>query len=452
MAHCLKVVELQNLIIEHLEAGCTTDDPPHAEYFATLASLARTSSIFTEAALDALWREQPSLAYLIQVMPDDLWTIAIEPELRSGTGGVTKTVETLTSKRHRLVTIWVLLAQGPVLRVSPTRRRSYGEIPGPAQSPGLNNLQSLLIPGDWNVTPDLIDHLGNLTGLQRCEKILIDSTMASLQLRQLFTTDGGRFSKLRHLSLQTSSPEQAADVIQSLQLPLEHLSIDSWRFGSEAESFSSVSRLMESFRESQVLYVSDSLHETSPDSLYNFTSLFLLKALRELYLHWETNSPFDNDWLADAAMAWPHLSSLILDSLYHETPVVTLAGLVPLIRHCPQLSHLSLTLDAKPFGRDQDDLLAGICNRRITSLVVPYSLITDPEGVFQCLQLMFPCLTSIDYQISYETDQEGDWDRLVELLPPNDTKQRRDQSLKDLRDMQFLDIDEEMIQAFANLF
>ncbi|KAF8055237.1 hypothetical protein FPV67DRAFT_1789232 [Lyophyllum atratum] len=552
MDHCLKIIEIQILIIEHLVVACaSTINPSRYKYFATLASLARTSSIFTEAALDALWCEQPSLAYLIQVMPDDLWTITIEPELFSGTDGVMRTLEfnrpledtdwsrfdyyshrirslgrTLLRRQpdpgetgfeshnshrppdvdasvfksfnlHRpfdsllpnLYEFHLNLADPSTLRCLPFMpavlfssgaklealvldipHRLPDDFPSFLSSISytctdirvlkvqllssiapilfmpshsimlipficeLNNLRSLTIPGEWTVTPDLIYHLGSLTGLSYCGDIFIDSSMTGLQIRRLFTSDSGRFSELRHLYLRTSTAEQAVDVMQSLQLPLEHLAIE---FGEpKFQPPTSVPRLIESFVNHNCIsslttlflrFSRPLMHEIAPDSLCNnFMPLFLLKALRVLYLEFERNSPFNNDWLAEAAMAWPHLSRLMLFSAVNEPPVVTLAGLFPLIRHCPQLSYLCLTLDAKPFGRDQDVLLSGICNRKLTRLgTLPISLITNPEGVFQCLQLMFPCLTTIDRQInactitaySYETrDQEGDWDRLVELV------------------------------------
>ncbi|KAF8060147.1 hypothetical protein FPV67DRAFT_333419 [Lyophyllum atratum] len=556
MDHCLKIIEIQTLIIEHLEEACSsTTDPSRDDYFATQASLARTSSIFTEAALDALWHEQPSLAYLIQVMPDNLWTITIEPEPPSGTDGITRTVETLKFNRPLEDTDWsrleyyshrirslgnkyrflsrppdvdefgvesfnsahrlppnvdasafesfsshrpfqsllpnlctfdldladpstlrclpfipaVLLSNCPKLwalrfiipdklpdefplflssisstcrniedlevrRVAGSRSALYAPMLSTPHSImliqficGLNDLQSLTIPGEWTVTPDLIHHLGSLTGLYRCEDIFIDCSVAPHQIRQLFKSDRGRFRKLRYLNLRTSTAQQAADIMQSLQLPLEHLSVDSRSLVSQP--FSSVQSLMESFVNHNCIssltslnlcVSSANMHGTSPDSpCNNFKPLFLLKALRTLYLEWENISPFDDKWLAEAAMAWPHLSRLILGSLDHNSPpVATLAGVVPLIRHCPQLSYLSLTLHAKPFGRDQDVLLPGVCNRRITSLSMPFSRITDPEGVCRCMQLMFPCLTSIYYgpNIYENRDQVGDWDRLVELL------------------------------------
>ncbi|KAF8079317.1 hypothetical protein FPV67DRAFT_1776330 [Lyophyllum atratum] len=554
MHYCLRILEIQTRIIELLEDACSTstNDPSRDKCLATLASLARTSSVFTEAALDELWRDQPSLAYLIQVMPDDLWTITKEPELPAGVrDGGARTVETLKFNRpledtdwsrfeyysHRIQSLgnrYMFLRRPPEVDdtgfayldwhrppdvdtsvfksfnlhrpfdsllpnlyafhlnlTDPSTLRCLPFMPAvlfssfsplkalvldiPHRLPDdfssflssisstctaihllevkllnqmepilfmpshsimlipficdLNNLQTLMIPREWTATPNLIHHLGNLTGFHSCRNIFIDSSMTRLQIRELFdTSDSGRFSELRYLHLRTSTPDQAADIVQSLQLPLVELCIE---FGQlEFQPPTSVPRLIESFVNHNCISSLTSLalrlslpFMPAPDSCNNFKPLFLLKALRIFYLEWETNLPFDDDWLADAAMAWPYLNRLILYAMENKPPVATLAGLVPLIRHCPQLSYLSLsTLDAKPFGWDQDVLFPGIGNRQITRLGMPFSLITDPEGVFQCLRLMFPCLTSIDYgPVMYQNrNQQGDWDRLVQLLKPID--------------------------------
>ncbi|KAJ7166951.1 hypothetical protein C8R46DRAFT_996634, partial [Mycena filopes] len=66
-------------IAEVVELICAEVVPPDDQFCVhasqTLARLARTSSIFLDAALGILWRHQGSLVNLIRVMPDDLWTI-----------------------------------------------------------------------------------------------------------------------------------------------------------------------------------------------------------------------------------------------------------------------------------------------------------------------------------------------------------------------------------------
>ena len=71
MHRCLWIQEVLHNIFDNL-----ADDLPSLETrgwptvgHATLAQLARTCKAFTEPALDALWRFQPSLAPLVQCLP-----------------------------------------------------------------------------------------------------------------------------------------------------------------------------------------------------------------------------------------------------------------------------------------------------------------------------------------------------------------------------------------------
>ncbi|KAF8060217.1 hypothetical protein FPV67DRAFT_336296 [Lyophyllum atratum] len=73
MHDCLEVFDILTIIFQDLDLS-------------SLASLARTCHAFTEPALDILWYEQPTLGFLIQVMPSDLWHLKsiVLPECSSG--------------------------------------------------------------------------------------------------------------------------------------------------------------------------------------------------------------------------------------------------------------------------------------------------------------------------------------------------------------------------------
>ncbi|KAJ7076974.1 hypothetical protein B0H15DRAFT_892890 [Mycena belliarum] len=68
MHRCLSVVEIVDMI-------CFDLDTYSPRSRAALAVLARTSSIFKEPALNALWRRQSSLAPLLRCMPKDLFDL-----------------------------------------------------------------------------------------------------------------------------------------------------------------------------------------------------------------------------------------------------------------------------------------------------------------------------------------------------------------------------------------
>ncbi|GLB44366.1 hypothetical protein LshimejAT787_1602960 [Lyophyllum shimeji] len=89
MHPCLNLTEIQAVIFGHLlKPDLQVDGDPLPD-FATLASVARTCTAFTEVALDALWRDQTSLAPLLQVMPADLWMLTLRTE-EASTGEVAR--------------------------------------------------------------------------------------------------------------------------------------------------------------------------------------------------------------------------------------------------------------------------------------------------------------------------------------------------------------------------
>ncbi|KAJ6527062.1 hypothetical protein B0H19DRAFT_1243343 [Mycena capillaripes] len=71
MHHCLKIVEIVDMICFHL-------DPPHpsqAKEFRDLAVVARTCTLFKNPALDHLWSSSTLGRLLIHCMPADLWVV-----------------------------------------------------------------------------------------------------------------------------------------------------------------------------------------------------------------------------------------------------------------------------------------------------------------------------------------------------------------------------------------
>jgi hypothetical protein len=59
----LQIPEIVGLVVSGLDPSDRAD----------LAALARTSTIFHEPCLDALWRDQDTLMNLIRCTPDNLW-------------------------------------------------------------------------------------------------------------------------------------------------------------------------------------------------------------------------------------------------------------------------------------------------------------------------------------------------------------------------------------------
>ncbi|KAJ7459605.1 hypothetical protein B0H11DRAFT_1872722 [Mycena galericulata] len=71
MHRSLRIPEIAQLIVSHIDPSFVTGAD------AALASLARTSRIFHDHALDLLWRQQDTIGNLVKCMPDDLWEVQI---------------------------------------------------------------------------------------------------------------------------------------------------------------------------------------------------------------------------------------------------------------------------------------------------------------------------------------------------------------------------------------
>ncbi|KAF8059821.1 hypothetical protein FPV67DRAFT_339324 [Lyophyllum atratum] len=292
----------------------------------------------------------------------------------------------------------------------------------------LHDLQDLIVnldAGSFTTTPGIIDHLGGLSGLRRCILPLIPYKGILPAHQELWTTKGGRFPELQTFDFEVPSLEVAANVIASLQCPVEWMSIDfpAHLYGeSPAEAVPFLAKFTGSFLHHRCVSSLTMLHlmglpnveEGEPDAICNaFASLFSLRALQSLTIYLGCASAFDDDWYAAAAMAWPHLEDLEVN---HEAddklPRVTLAGLIPLVRYCPRLKDLSLSILAMPFNHQI--LPHGIRNEAIIDLGLVQSPITSPLLVFPCLMLMFPNLASIDVDLDKE-ECEG-WEVVMDLL------------------------------------
>ncbi|GLB45700.1 hypothetical protein LshimejAT787_2600330 [Lyophyllum shimeji] len=511
MHPCLNLTEIQAVIFGHLSNPDLQVNGDPLPDFATLASVARTCTAFTEVALDALWRDQTSLAPLLQVMPADLWLLRIEaqastwevprlkiltfvrdlqeadwsrfdyyaPKIRRLLGSMftsepvypDETVfHSLRSYRPshpllpNLATLHIHIIHPkhfqrmPLMLLSPTittldifvldphphevpaflsdaartcpdirNFRFRVSVPAVIDTLAFNEALAALLGTTHNVevfdihtrvptTSDVIWQLGNSAALCRCETISLPPGLGGSEIQRFFSSGQGRFSKLRHFVFEAPDLDMAADVIAALQCPLK--SLHTYVGKQVLQPHSALARFMASFERHRCVSSLTTLSITgSPeidgpsDSIRGaFRSLFSLAALKSLHLRLSCASELDDDWLAGAAPAWPRLRELLI---YHsDPPKVTLAGLIPLIRHCPRLSDFWISIAARPF--DSDLLLPGICNTRIATLDLNLSTIVAPVGVFRCLVLMFPKLKTIFY--FDEGEGEEGWARVSSLL------------------------------------
>lgn len=106
----------------------------------------------------------------------------------------------------------------------------------------------------------------------------------------------------------------------------------------------------------------------------------------------------DDRALQQMAQAWRHLSFLGLGSFYSNIPQITLIGLVPIARNCPNLEYLFLTLDARdppPLSWDQKPG-GGCSNTKLSSVQFAKSPVARCQEVAAFLSSLFPSLRTID--------------------------------------------------------
>jgi hypothetical protein len=97
----------------------------------------------------------------------------------------------------------------------------------------------------------------------------------------------------------------------------------------------------------------------------------------------------DDSWITEIAQAWPNLESFSVTDLLTAKPKITLEGMILLVKRCPRLRTLTMTIHAQPV---RPTLLTGVSNDHITSIWLDYSSVIQPIKVFLSLVRMFPNL------------------------------------------------------------
>jgi hypothetical protein len=69
MHRALQILEVVEEICSHVV--------PNQPGRHTLASLARTATLFQDPALNILWRWQGTFAHILRCMPEDLWNVPV---------------------------------------------------------------------------------------------------------------------------------------------------------------------------------------------------------------------------------------------------------------------------------------------------------------------------------------------------------------------------------------
>ncbi|KIJ63090.1 hypothetical protein HYDPIDRAFT_134842 [Hydnomerulius pinastri MD-312] len=104
----------------------------------------------------------------------------------------------------------------------------------------------------------------------------------------------------------------------------------------------------------------------------------------------------DDITLETLAKALPNLETLeMMASTPRIPPKITLGGLVPLLRHCPRLGVLKLSVDATHVTHTTDRPGGGVCNTIITELMLSNSPVRDAGRVAAFISDVMPCVREI---------------------------------------------------------
>jgi hypothetical protein len=130
-----------------------------------------------------------------------------------------------------------------------------------------------------------------------------------------------------------------------------------------------------------------------------FRPLLAVRSLKTLLI-WQLRHTLGDDDLERMALAWPQLESFgLLDCtlISATTPCdrITLYGIATLLKHCPMLSNLHVTIDARTTNPRFITDHAGVRNETITSIDVGSSPIGDPTEVARILHSILPNLMKI---------------------------------------------------------
>jgi hypothetical protein len=265
---------------------------------------------------------------------------------------------------------------------------------------GLHHLRHLDLPL-MRLPSSVVIHLAKLPRLEQLSTVVIERDDV-----RYFTTQNGGFSSLTGFSFDALELPIIAAVLDVMQCNFQSLKIksriNSMDYRSCVDQLTRAFSLLQQHHRLSLRKLSYSLpHLLAVPGERNgdlektaFLPLFSLPLLQEVELRIPLGEDcIDESWILKAAQSWPLLTSLILDfqtSLEAHHPILTLQGLIPLLKFCPSLSYLNLLLDVKPVPEAQR---AGVCNHHIHQIdVAPGSIIADAPDVYPSIRSMFSCL------------------------------------------------------------
>jgi hypothetical protein len=282
---------------------------------------------------------------------------------------------------------------------------------------GCMQLRNVSISGASALPVAIVKHLRGLPNLMS----LMGMGIKTLSDIDLFTTEDGGFSNLHTFGFISQSWTISASMIESMDCPFKFLRVICRLSREPPTALSMFTNVLNRHRSASsltVLVLCGIVHADQQTASEVLRPLFSLRALRDIALIFSFIHVLGDDWLEEAALSWPSLRYLSLalrertsvEVLRLKIPQMTLAGLLPLIKYCPHLHHICLSLDATQI---RPSPLLGVSNPIIDKLWLCSSPIITPEKVFRALVTMFPRLKKV---VVYGAVEEDGWSKVNDLL------------------------------------
>lgn len=149
--------------------------------------------------------------------------------------------------------------------------------------------------------------------------------------------------------------------------------------------------------------------QDSHSTMSDFNPLLSMTNLQTLIVRLPIACDMDDDFLSKVPNHWPMMQRLDLRPWTEprpETRLFSLNGILPLIRGCPNLTSLALTLDARL--KNGDDFKPQFEHPSMKALLVVFSPIDDSVKVFEYLSNLFPNLETVEDLLQVDTWMEVD--------------------------------------------
>lgn len=237
-----------------------------------------------------------------------------------------------------------------------------------------------------------------------------------------FTTEAGRFPSLEDFCFSVPNWSSAAALMCQMQCRFTKLVILPINQGGEVLSSildltSCISQHPSQLSLTNLIFctvystaLGDDVDGAAISSA--FEPLFNCTGLREFQVTSSVVAKLDDAWLMKASFAWPSLQRLILKNFYPEPSEITLSGLVPLVKHCPDLVTLIVGLHASPISTH---LLKGVYNLELHDLMLGPSTIKSPGQVVRSLIRLFPSLEQVAFDSTTAVHTEA-WMTVNKIL------------------------------------